>query len=589
MCDADTYHVENSRKRPRRQLSRLRALGLLSVLATILFAMSAANVVGQSSPEFRGLWVDAWNDDLWSAQGVARIVDDLRAGNMNAVIPQVRRRGDALYNSSIEPKSHSIATQFDPLGELLARAHDTNAGPRIEVHAWLVTYHVWTASSQYPLPPQPNHVVNAHPDWLLKNTAGSTLIGGQYTLDPGHPAAQQHTFDVCMDIIRNYDVDGLNFDYIRYSSADEGYNAVSLARFRRLYNRSGTPQPEDPQWKQFRRDQVTALLRKIYLHAVELKPWIKISCDTITWSPAPVDVPSWYASSAAWNSVLQDWRGWMQEGILDLNIPMNYFRQTVPAHAMAYTNWSNFAKNQRYNRHVAIGPGIYLNSIGDSIRQLRQARQAPAGGRAADGMVGYSFRVTNTNNLPRAAFLQALVSRTAHDPQPMPVFAEPAATPDMPWKSAPTRGHVKGFVVGESGAVLDGAVVTVQGPVSRAQTNDGTGFYGFVDLPPGSYVARASFPGYSTVTNVVEISQGAVSNMQFTLSAINPLLKSISANAGRVLLEGSTMGGPVAIDWTSNFAEWHSFTNVTASSNSFRVLDGTTQRQKYYRVRRGGQ
>ena len=68
-----------------------------------------------------------------------------------------------------------------------------------------------------------------------------------------------------MDILTNYNVDGLNFDYIRYSSTKEGYNPVTITRFNRLFNRTGKPATSDPVWTQFRRDQVTALLREVYL------------------------------------------------------------------------------------------------------------------------------------------------------------------------------------------------------------------------------------------------------------------------------------------------------------------------------------
>lgn len=533
------------------------------------------------------MWVDAWGNDLWTAQGIAQVVNDIRAGNMNAVIPQIRRRGDALYNSSVEPKCHNIAANFDPLAELITRAHNTSAGQRIEVHAWLVTYHVWTTSSTYPKPPQPNHVVNLHPDWLLSDYAGQTLIGNQYTLDPGHPAVQQHTFDVCMDLVRNYDIDGLNFDYIRYSDTEEGYNPVSVARFKRLYNRTATPAPNDAAWKQFRRDQITSLLRKIYLHAIDLKPQLKISCDTITWSPAPVDTGTWYRDTAAWNTVLQDWRGWMQEGILDLNIPMNYFRQTSLSHSTAYTNWSNFAKNNRFNRHAAIGPAIYLNSVADSIKQFRQTRQPAQLGNAADGIVGYSFRATNTNGVSRATFLNALVAPSAHDAQPTPVFAERVPVPEMPWKTQPTRGHLKGFV--RDGAVaLDGARVFLSGPALRGQTNDATGFYGFVDLVPGTYTVGVTYPGYLPATNAVEITTGAVATLNFALQQPAPVLTSVDiVSGGKVRLHGSGPAGPMAVDWSSNFAQWYPLTNFTTTTNEFDVTDpSATNRERYYRVRR---
>lgn len=556
-------------------------------VSVLLLAIMGVVAQAAQLSEFRGFWVDSWSSDLWTSQGISQVVGDIRAGNMNAVIPQIRRRGDALYNSNFEPKCHNISGAFDPLADLIVRAHNTNNGPRVEVHAWVVTYHVWTASATYPLPPQASHVVNLHPDWLLKNKAGETLIDSQYTLDPGHPAVQEHTFNVCMDLIRNYDIDGLNFDYIRYSGTDEGYNDVSVARFKRLYKRTSTPAPEDTQWKQFRREQITALLRKVYLHAIDEKPWIKISCDTITWSPAPTSLASWYSSSAAWNNVLQDWRGWMQEGIMDMSIPMNYFRHEVSSYATAYTNWSNFAKNNRYDRHTVIGPGIYLNSIADGILQMRQTRQATSSGLSANGVVGYSYRVTNEEGLPRADFLNALVSKTSHDPQSVPIFAEPVSVPEMTWKTQPTKGHIKGFVRGGATA-LDGAIMALSGPASRAQTNDATGFYGFANLAPGTYTVRASFPEYSPMTNIVEVVAGKVSTLDFAMQQPPPMFQGVGlVEPGKILLRASGAPGSYGIDWTPDMTHWHSLTNVTSTSNTFEVLDSSaTNNERFYRARR---
>lgn len=536
--------------------------------------------------EFRGLWADAWRSDLWTSQGISQVIADLRAGNFNALIPQVRRRGDALYSSNYEPKCQDVIAGFDPLADMLAKAHDTTRGQRIEVHPWLVTYHIWNDTNK--LPPQPNHPLNLHRDWLMKDVSGNTLIDGAYTFDPGHPAVQQHTFNVAMDIVTRYDIDGLNFDYIRYSGTDEGYNDVTVARFQRLCRRAGKPSPEDPVWKQFRRDQITALLRKVYLNTMAIKPWVKISCDTITWAPAPTSDAAWYSSSAAWTSVLQDWRGWMQEGIMDLNIPMAYFRHSVSRYALDYNNWSNFTKDHRFNRQAAIGPGVYLNSISNSIVQIRQTRLATSSGKRADGVVGYSYGGTQTNaGLSRADFLRALVAPSVHDPLAPPVFAQPVETPAMPWKAAPTKGHLKGFVLAGTN-ILDGAGITLNGNVSRSATNDATGFYGFVDLEPGDYVVTASFAGFTPATSPVTIRAGKVATLDFDLPVIPPRFSSTTIGPdGTVKGQFSASPGNYGLDWTSNMANWFPLTNVSSASNRFEYEDRLPgDPRRFYRARR---
>lgn len=496
--------VHREMVRSRRWIWRL---GLWLLLAATPEVLAQPN-------EIRAFWADAWGTGFQNASQVNTLTNDLRTGKFNTIVPQVRRRGDAFYNGVYEPKNAGLSPSFDPLADLIAKCHNLNYGPKIEVHAWIVTYHIWQGVNP---PPQPTHPLNLHPDWLLQDVNGNTLIGNEYTFDPGHPGVQRHTFNVAMSIITNYNVDGLNFDYIRYSGINEGYNPVTVARFNQRFGRTGQPVTTDALWKQFRRDQITGLLRKVYLHTLAVKPHVKISCDTITWAPGPTSLASWYSSSAAWNSVLQDWRGWMEEGIMDLNFPMAYFAQSG-AHTVSWTNWNNFTKDHQYNRHATIGPGIYLNSTADAITQMRYSRAPSPTGNSARGVIGYSYRVPNNDGVSRANFINALVNPTAYDPVSPPMFSQPATIPVMPWKSSPTTGHLMGNITGNQPTnFLDGAVVSITGPVNRSQTNDATGFYGFVDLPPGNYSVTASFAGYQNAVTNVTIAVGVVAPRDLNL------------------------------------------------------------------------
>lgn len=487
----------------------------------MLMAVLVGTPATAQTNEFRGMWVNAWSTGLQNASQVTTLVNQLRAGKFNAVIPQVRRRGDALYNSNFEP--HATGTSpadFDSLADLIAKAHDTNAGPYLEVHAWLVTYHIKQGIA---MPPQPNHPLNLHPDWLLLDANGTNFIGNEYTFDPGHPGVQRHTFNVAMDIVINYNVDGINFDYIRYSGINEGYNPVTVARFNQRFGRAGQPAPSDSLWKQFRRDQITGLLRKVYLNVLAVKPHVKVSADTITWAPGPTSDAQWYSSSAAWNSVLQDWRGWMEEGILDLNVPMNYFRETT--HPTDYDNWMNFAKDRQFNRHAVIGPGTYLNNLSNAIVQMRETRVASPGGKFAAGVCGYDYNTPYSSGQGQFGTFYPFLTNSpnANDPISPALFAQPATIPPMPWKTAPTKGHLMGTVyAGYLSDGLDGAIVTLSGPANRTQTNDATGFYGFVDLPPGNYTVQATFPGYSPASGNVTVAIGSVATLNLPLSLLGP-------------------------------------------------------------------
>ncbi len=457
-------------------------------------ALLAAGTLAAQPRELRGWWVDTFHPALRTPAEVDALVAQARAANFNALFVEVRKRGDAYYHSRYEPRATDVQAGFDPLGYLLQRAHNAALGPRLEVHAWIVTYIIW--NSRTALPAQPNHPFRLHPDWLTESFAGEQWDGANFAFDPGHPAVQEHTFNVAMDLISRYDVDGFHFDYIRYGGRDWGYNPVAVARFNAMTGSSGRPAPDDSWWLQWRRDQVTALLRRVYLAASVQRPGLKISAATITWTPAATTFPAWLRSSA-WSSVLQDWRSWMAEGILDLNIPMAYFRQET--HAAAWADWSRFARQHRYQRHVALGVGAYLNTISNSIAQMRTTRvsQGPAAPRA-DGVVAFSYAVPAKDGVPRADFITALTSPTAHDPVQPPIFAEPVPTPPMPWK---TDGSLLGLVGrmtdATTGQPLAGAQIEACGVAERCWITDPNGaFASLLPLRPAALVVSA--PGYLT-------------------------------------------------------------------------------------------
>jgi len=490
---------------------------------------------GAQTEEFRAFWVDAFHAGFKSASEVTTLIDRVRAANCNAVVVELRKRGDAYYTpntSYADYEPHATDTSpanFDALADLIAKAHDTTGGKqRVEVHVWMVTWPIWGSSTSTPSSPQ--HPYNRHPEWLTQDNTGAVWNGSQYCFDPGNPGAFNHTYRIAINVVTNYDVDGINFDYVRYAGKTWGYNPTAVARFHAFYGGTGLPSSTDPDWLQFRRDQITAFVRKVYLNTLAYKPNVKVSADTITWAPGPDSLSAWYSSSAAWNSVLQDWRGWMEEGILDLNIPMAYFDQGG-AYTKDWTNWCNFTRDNQYNRQAAIGPGIYLNSASEAITQMRYTRAASPGGNKAVGVCGYSYAVPNNQGIGFSTFLSCLTSSpNVYDPISPAIFAQPVPVPAMPWKTSPAYGHLMG-TVSLGGTPVDGAVVNLSGPFNRAQTNDSSGFYGFVDLPAGSYkVWVRSSTG--AVTNNVSITVGVVATANLALpthDAVPPTLSAIQA------------------------------------------------------------
>ncbi len=527
-------------------------LGL--VAAAVLFVPPA------SADEIRGVWVDAWGAGIRSQSEVEALLGRpgdpnsrgaIRDANLNAVFVQVRRRADVCYPSGLgEPYFSGLSpSNFNALQAVINAAHDTTGGKqRIEAHAWIVTF----ATTSSGTTPPPNSIYWQHNDpndldnyWMTLDENGNETADKAF--DPGHPRCLEYITDVCMDLITRFDIDGLHYDYIRFTANNQGYNPVSIARFNQRYGRTGQPSPSDEQFKQWRRDQISALVRRVYAKAQLVKPSVKISGAFVTWNPSPTaSTRSAFQATRPYYDVYSDWDSWLQEGIIDLAVPMTYYNQASLPND--YLRWMNFQKDRKANRHVAVGPGTYLNSKSNAILQLQMTRDPSPAGNYAQGFCMYSYRVPFSGGTwaQFAPDLKAQVTPT------------PASVPAMPWKTSPTRGHIMGTVTDyATGQWIDGGTVTVTGPVTRTQRTDGAGFYAFIDLPPGAYTVTVTQSGYPNATASATIAAGDAVVRDFQLGVNQPPL--ISDVAASNITDSSAV-----ITW---------LTNVPATS---RVEYGTT-------------
>ncbi len=500
------------------------------VLRRMLLAALLAGAELATGQEYRGLWIETFNTALNSPADVDAVVASARAANLNALFVQVRRRGDAWYLASLEPPFAALQPGFDPLQRLIERAHAQN----IEVHAFVIMGALWNRDT---VPPDASHPMALHgfgPDgkilegpenWLTRTlladggfvSQGGYRFGNEFWIDFGHPDAAQYSVEAILHLVRNYDIDGVHLDRIRYpeiegppvvaaAGASVGYNATSIARFQRRYNRNGLPEPNDAQWSEFRREQVTNLVRKIYLHVAAEKPRVNVSAALIAFGGAPASDAQWTQAQAYWR-VFQDWRAWTAEGILDLAIPMNYKREHLATQLTDYDAWSEWTKDRAYGRGVLVGQGAFVNSVEGTLRQVRRAQAASRAGARGLGVVFFSLAQSNaavpanplagnrdTPQRPFADLAAALTAgRSADGAVAFPeggVFAAPAAPPELGWKTNPRTGHLMGWATNRL-AALDGAEVRVAAAENtaplRTAVTDGTGFFGAVDLAPGSY------------------------------------------------------------------------------------------------------
>src|SRR5436309_3032033 len=163
---------------------RLRTFGYcIPALIVSLSSSPSAAADAPAGPQWRAFWVDAFNVGIKTPQQVDKLVADLKSLHCNAVVVQVRKRGDALYRDSLEPftEDPAIPAGFDPLGDLLAKAHAAG----LQVHAWCNVSTIWRNE---PPPHSPRHVFNTHglnaagrDYWLTCDETGNALFETGYS------------------------------------------------------------------------------------------------------------------------------------------------------------------------------------------------------------------------------------------------------------------------------------------------------------------------------------------------------------------------------------------------------------------------
>ncbi|MHA6523501.1 glycoside hydrolase family 10 protein [Tessaracoccus sp. G1721] len=418
-------------------MRRLITVVLAALLAVVAFPATPASAAPASL--WRSVWVDAFNPGLSSAQQITQVVADAKAANYNTLLVQTARRFDCFCNESTYPRSSTIGTPapFDPLAEVIRQAHAAG----LRVHAWFNVGTLWNSATA---PADPAHAYNAYGPsasggnrWLDKRYDGVEIVGANSYVDLGNPAAVDYIVAGVRSIVDNYDVDGVNLDYIRYpdrsgtiAGNDWGYSATSLQRFAAATGRSDKPLPSDQQFAQWRRDQVTAVVRRAGQTVAAADPSVVFTVNAVSYGYGPSATRTWQQTEP-YVSVLQDWYGWARAKLVDAVVVMNYKRQHDTAQAAMFTSWNQFLVRVKSEtgRHMVSGVALYLNTIPNSVAQARAVTSAGL------GWSGYSYAnasqaaAASTSTTVKADERRALASALKAS-----VFLSPSSVPEMTWK-----------------------------------------------------------------------------------------------------------------------------------------------------------
>ncbi|HOQ87952.1 MAG TPA: family 10 glycosylhydrolase [Phycisphaerae bacterium] len=481
--------------------------------------------------QWRGLWADCFHTGFKSVAQIDTLIQHAVTGKYNAIVVEVMGYQDrtgsghgAYWNSNILPKATDIVGGIDPLAYLCQRAAEHG----IQVHAWLVTFRVCRS-----WPPSGNAYLAAHPEFFMVPRAAMhmgtpVLVGADYVLDPGSPDVQEYLISIVRELVTNYPIDGINWDYIRYTQYDAGYPVdpnyanSGLKRFQRIYNRTDVPSPSDSQWSDFRRRTIDELVRRCRVEIANLsndpaKP-VMLTADVFATGSAPSN----FTSSQAY-LYYQNWKLWAESGWLDAVIPMNYKRDHCPSQYNMYRSWVDKIQLWKGPRHAYCGQATYLNSFANSLAQMQYTLAR------LEGVCTYSYAGTRANDTTCDDGDDSWTSDWSWYPHVgSTVYATPAVPPSLPWRNpaTATEGTVWGRVFDfATGQPIDDATVTVYG--RPAIKTDANGYYTVTLVPAvaagSAYAMTVSKAGYPTLTYPgAKVFPAGLSRYDFALGAPAP-------------------------------------------------------------------
>lgn len=440
----------------------MKRIFFLTLLSVVSWALAP---VGHAAPkcEMRGLWVaTVYGIDWPSTSGatpaaaeaqkkeLSALLDMAASSGFNSVLLQVRPMADALYKSSLEPWSAYLtgsrgtapAKGWDPLEFAVKECHARG----LELHAWVNPFR-FSSSATLPSTTADRRAIEK--EWVLtqlktvsapspKSRAKSrkgkrraaprkTTVKGVSILDPGNPDARRHIVEVCREIVKNYDVDGLVFDDYFYPEKFPVADGVD-------------PREEGDR----RRANVATAISEVYSMIQEEKPWVRFGV-------APAGVAGGNGRAAAEHgleppSVGNDWMyddiycdplRWLADGTVDYVSPQVYWpmdHATNPFQPLVEW-WAGVARH--FGRHLFVSQNVPSLPAGEAAwkeqrKEVAVTRLASRKEGIPSGQVFYS-----------AAHLTGKKARGLDRELSMNEYSSRALMPPMTWKKAPQAEKVK--------------------------------------------------------------------------------------------------------------------------------------------------
>ncbi|WP_293115788.1 glycoside hydrolase family 10 protein [Okeania sp. SIO1I7] len=295
--------------------------------------------------EVRGVWItNVSSTVLFAPWGINRALRQLSQLNFNTVYPVTWNRGNTFYPSDLarkvtgQPQDPTLATfrlGRDVLREIFTQSHRQGLrvipwfeyGFMAPINSLLVKRHPhWVTTSLDKNRNFSEDIFELELKDLLPETDEQSLLTtlqqslsiNNVWLNPIHPQVQKFFIDLVLEVVKKYDVDGIQIDDRFAMPVQLGYDPITVRLYREQHQGKMPPEDfTDPEWMQWRANQITALMERLYKAVKAVKP----NC-IVSLSSNPDDF--------AYKLYLQDWPTWIKRGIVD-EFVLQVYRDNLPS------------------------------------------------------------------------------------------------------------------------------------------------------------------------------------------------------------------------------------------------------------------
>lgn len=276
-------------------------------------------------------------DEKILKEEINKMVLNIKENNFNGIILQVRAFSDAIYYSKIfSPSLHIVNNEndklkLDMLDYFIKLSHENN----IKLIAWINPYRIRSNNDISSI--SGNNIVNKY-----LNTSSVEIKNGIY-FNPAKDEVLDLIINGVLEIVKNYDVDGILYDDYFYPSKTCDLNDYKLYKLN-----GGLKSLED-----FRRDNINKLIRKTYEKIKEVNSDVLFGIS-----------PSGNMNNN-YNAEYLDINYLIENKIVDFIMPQIYygFDNTNLPFVDTVNSWSNLVKDTNIKFYVALA--LYKSGLED--------------------------------------------------------------------------------------------------------------------------------------------------------------------------------------------------------------------------------